>query len=1304
MYCDGIEIPAPYRGLVPYSQTNSLFFFGREKEQQIIIQNLRASRLTVLYGDSGVGKSSLLRAGVSYHLRQSAQDNLENTGKPGCAVIVFPPLKGELKNRLSWEDPIKGIEEQLESEITKLFNMKSPIDIKDIFDKTIKSISKNQVKPSLTNILKAWIEIIRSEDESGRLFIILDQFEEYFDLYNPEYDTFTDEFSQTVNNSNLNVHFLISIREDALAKLDYFKGRIFRNLLDNRLAIKHLNRQSAEDAIQSPIAEYNRQKIILDNLCNSKLTLIYGQSIAGKSTILRDGIAYYLRQTAEKNIKTSGQPKLAVTLFNSWRKGNQLDNLLLQIKTDIQHLVNIQFPHFDLSFTETLQALIKLIDTDGHGKLFIILDQFEEYLSRYPQVDDTDQFLVEIFRLLNHPNLDIHFLICIHETKFDKLKSIIQTDISNYCKQYLHLYSDKVELEPIDNLINTAIVQPDEEKLVTIEPDLMTAVLNDIAPEISPSEVRIETPYLQLVMLHLWNREMREASPSYKLQKQTYTTKLGGAKQIVQDHLAQKLEELKTDVKIEDSYRLFNYLVTPSGDKLALTAKDLCDYVNAETNQTEKLDIETVEKKWLNKLSEGEARILRPLAKRYEVFLDVLVKAISTQLQNQRKIKEIEQIAKDAWSQFDVSEFEALKKVTKAGENFLKIKNELLPKDCHVPQLQTTLQMILDNIREQNQFQAHDKQIWSVSFSPDGKYLVTGSEDGTARLWDLQGKLLQEFKDDSGCNWFWNVSFSPDGKYLASGSQDDHTVRLWDLDGNLINKFRGHNDWVWSVSFSPDGKYLASGDSDGTVCLWDLEGNQIYEPFKAQEGWAWSLSFSPDSKYLAIALSKDTVYLWNLQENSQYSFPVNGGFLYSVCFSPDGQHLATASSDGIARLWDFQGNLVKQFTGHQGWVYSVSFSPDGQYLATASPDATARLWDLDGNQLTEFKGHKGWVWGVSFSPNGQHLATVSTNCTVHIWDISSKKLAKPKDYKGWFWSVSFSSDGKYLATGSSDSIARVWNLEENPFQELSLWDLNSDPVQTFKGLINPAVIVSFSPDNQKLAASSEDFTVCLWDLQKESELPVKCKGHTQWVWSISFSHDGQRLATASSDGTARLWDLQGKPIQKFVHPDRYMFWSVCFSPDGKYLATGSDSIAYLWDLEGKLIQRFDDKDKGWIWSITFSPDGQRLATASSEGTARLWDLEGNLVQEFKGHKGWIWSISFSPDGNYLATGSSDNTARLWDLDGNLVQEFKGFEGAVYCVSFSPDGKHLATASADGTVKLWPIETVESLLEQIGLTQ
>ena len=230
---DPRKIPAaPYKGLVPYTDEDAALFFGRDAERSIIVANLRSSRFTLLYGPSGVGKSSVVGAGVVHFLRQRAQQNLLKRGTPEFAVIYFNQWR---------DDPVAGLLRAVREQVQALLGT------------TFEDTQEERAK-SLDDQLKTWAERV-----GGDLLILLDQFEDLF-LYHPNEDgpgSFVDEFSRVVTDVSARVNFVVSIREDAVAKLDRFEGRI-PTLFDNYIRVDHLDRDAAREAIIKPIDQYNR--------------------------------------------------------------------------------------------------------------------------------------------------------------------------------------------------------------------------------------------------------------------------------------------------------------------------------------------------------------------------------------------------------------------------------------------------------------------------------------------------------------------------------------------------------------------------------------------------------------------------------------------------------------------------------------------------------------------------------------------------------------------------------------------------------------------------------------------------------------------------------------------------------------------------------------------------------------------------------------------------------------------------------------------------------------------------------------
>ena len=628
--------------------------------------------------------------------------------------------------------------------------------------------------------------------------------------------------------------------------------------------------------------------------------------------------------------------------------------------------------------------------------------------------------------------------------------------------------------------------------------------------------------------------------------------------------------------------------------------------------------------------------------------------------------------------------------------------------------------------------------IKQIAYSPNGKHLAVA---GSIGIWLYDMATYQEVALLTGPVGHTNsVTFSPDGRTIVSGS-DDGSVRVWNAHtGDHIQTFITA-DWVLSVTFSPDGKTIASGGGhvEGLglgIQLLDIKTGERLEAFGGRYA-TLSVCFSPDGELLASGDNRNNdTHLWNAQTGELIAtFKGDTPFGYpnvnSVVFSPDGNTIASGSSDGTIRLWNTyvaEDELIKYLVGHTKSVNSVVFSPNGNRLISTGADGVC-LWDVNtGEYIKEVQ-----VPAVSaaFSPDGKTCAIASeTGISVRnahtlqfLEGLRENRGSEDNNFRGKdigsIGSVAFSPDGNTIVSCGGNNI--------------HLWDSHTNQLlETLIGHTESVNSVVFSPDGNTIASAGNDRTIRLWNANTRKRLKT-LMGHTDSVNSVVFSSSGETIASAGNDRTIRLWNANtGELIETFTgHVENVN--TVTFSPDGNTIASGSGRLVYLgggedqgtcvgqeirlWNANtGELLKTLKGHTSV-VNSVVFSPDGSTIASGSGhwmgyEGTysageeVRLWNAHtGELLKTLIGHKDVVSSVAFSPDGNlivtgdwyywdrFLSSGTSSGEIRVWDAHtGEHLKTLTGHTGGVSSVAFSPDGKVLASGRTDGTILLWDFST------------
>ncbi|HVN58330.1 MAG TPA: caspase family protein [Bacteroidales bacterium] len=622
----------------------------------------------------------------------------------------------------------------------------------------------------------------------------------------------------------------------------------------------------------------------------------------------------------------------------------------------------------------------------------------------------------------------------------------------------------------------------------------------------------------------------------------------------------------------------------------------------------------------------------------------------------------------------------------------------------------------------------HYAPVTAACYSPDGRFIATGSDDKTVKLWRRSdGKEIRTFQGNtSGISM---VEINRQGTDILSVS-DNGTITVWEIStGKLVNQIRQADDRFTCASFHPGGTKIIAGTRKSGISLWDIvDGTRIsgITPVKKdlnyEKGFdypeAKSIAYSTDGKYIIAGVQDYTAILFDATTGKEIRKYKNQNSECTSCavnavLSADNKLVIIGSSDSVKVFEAETGKFLKALYGQGGEAEMLCISANNRYLA-AMEYGVAELWDLNTWTRVLRKGDYSnrKVMSVALSPDGKELVAGNEKRTADV--IGTGKGEVIMTLKGYlnqvderiltdsymYWAAlvnkaRLSPDGRYIAVGRTGNNAKILDFK------------TGNVFRTLRGHKSMVISLAFSADSRYLATGGIDGRVIIWDVETGNAVRTfTFPDEKEAIFSLDFSNDGKMLAAAIWAGYVIIWDTStGERIRAISPHDKRGCYQVKFTPNGLYfVSAGLDMKMKLIEIDtGEEVRTFiGHADETLINSVNFNAAGDRFITAGQDGSVRIWDIASGLqVKRLKAHTGGASSATFDPTGKFIITGGEDFMVKLWDANsGDLVCGFEGHKGGVGDVNVTSDLRYLISGSRDGSIKIWDVASKKEVVSVV----
>jgi WD40 repeat protein len=1050
--------PTPFKGLAAFQDTelDALLFYGREREREVVVANLLASRLTVLYGASGVGKTSLLRAAVVQSIRR-AHD---------AAVIVFSSWAGDPRGGLAAAiDAAVGIESE----------------------------------GTLTERLRA-----ASQAVGGDVYVILDQFEEYF-LYHEE-DPFGAELASAISEPGLRANFLLGLREDTLAKLDAFKGRI-PNLFGNYLRLDHLDRAGARAAILGPVERYNELTGQSVRVEPELVEAVLDEVAAGRVDVGRAG-----RGGVEADEERIEAPYLQLVLERLWETERESGSAVLRLATlrELGGAEAIVRAHLERALGRLAPAEQDVAAT-MFGQLVTPSGSKIAHrpgdLAQYAAVRESE--VRPVLEALGRERVVRAVDGTGEGERYEIFHDVLADGVLAW-RARRELERDREQARSRQRRL--AIVAA----VALFALAVMTAVAVYAFAE--RSHARNSARQARARALEATALAELPADPQRALADAVRAARSSPSSRaaevlrqaLVQAHLRRVLRATGPVTAVSFAPRSGEMLVTSRGRVRAYTADGNPKRTSRSKGAT-------------TAVFSPDGRLIATIG---------------------RNSGQVSIFEKGSGRLLHVLAPKGVKSARFSPDGTLLATADYRGTDLWSPRSGRHVGVLDDG--------AKTKLMNDSEFSPNGKLLAAAGQDGALRIWDVAGRS-RLFYFPGHTNPVLAAAWSPNGRFVVDASSD-RTANVSEVvgvqQGEEVARLVGHRGAVTSVAFAPDGKSLLTGSADGTARVWDTRFEQQLEPLGSHPGGALTASFSAGGRLVVSAGLDGKARVWDVRTHRLVHVLSQGRRIDDARLSPNGRLVVTAGSDG-STLWDPRtGTRLRTLpTGEP--VSVARFSPDGSVIVTGGSKGDVQLWRTGNGSLISTEEQAGQVADAVFAPNGKTVATAGAD-GVSIWSVGGRRRRLLRSPRG-VSRVAVSPDGSLVASAGQDGTARLWDLESGAARHIlrasklrladvvfspegrlllttglgirdnvQTWDVRTGArLHSLVGQFGSVPAGAFSPDGRWLVTAGP-ITAALW--QRDADRPYfYLRGDTGPLTSVSFSRDGRLVLSSSEDGSVRLY-------------------------------------------------------------------------------------------------------------------------------------------------------------------------------------